>query len=102
MVRDAGAKEVFLLVASPPTTGSCFYGIDTPDDKNLIANKLSKEEIAREIKADRVEYISIDGLYNAISKSKRNNDQPQYCDACFSGDYPIALEDKLNEDQINE
>lgn len=95
MVRDAGAKEVFLLIASPPTTGSCFYGIDTPDNNSLIANKLSKKQIAHEIKADMVEYISEDGLYRAIGETKRNNDQPQYCDACFSGNYPIKLEDKL-------
>jgi len=94
MVRDAGAKEVFLLVASPPTTGSCFYGIDTPNEKGLIANKLSKEQIAKEIKADKVEYISPDGLYRAIGEAKRNTD-PQYCDACFSGNYPISLDDKL-------
>jgi amidophosphoribosyltransferase len=95
MMRDAGAKEVYLLIASPPTTGSCFYGIDTPDKESLIANKLTKEEIAKEVQADLVEYISEDGLYRAIGEAKRNAD-PQYCDACFTGDYPISLDDQIN------
>jgi amidophosphoribosyltransferase len=94
MMREAGAKEVYLLIASPPTTGSCFYGIDTPDKESLIANKLSKEEITKEVKADLVEYISEDGLYRAIGEAKRNSD-PQYCDACFTGNYPITLDDQL-------
>lgn len=95
MMRDAGAKEVYLLIASPPTVGSCFYGIDTPDRESLIANKLTKEEIAKEVQADLVEYISEDGLYRAIGEKKRNAN-PQYCDACFTGDYPITLDDKIN------
>ncbi|MDA7705411.1 amidophosphoribosyltransferase [Rickettsiales bacterium] len=99
MMRDAGAKEVYLLIASPPTTGSCFYGIDTPDKESLIANKLTKEQIAKEVQADLVEYISEDGLYRAIGEAKRNSD-PQYCDACFTGDYPITLDDKIKN--INE
>jgi len=99
MMRDAGAKEIYLLIASPPTTGSCFYGIDTPDKESLIANKLTKEQIAKEVQADLVEYISEDGLYRAIGEAKRNSD-PQYCDACFTGDYPITLDDKIKN--INE
>ena len=95
MMRDAGAKEVILLIASPPTTGSCYYGIDTPDTESLIANKLSNKQIAKEINANLVEYISLDGLYKAIGETKRDNNNPQYCDACFSGQYPISLDDKL-------
>ena len=94
MIRDAGAKEVHMLIASPPTISPCFYGVDTPDKKDLIAANHSIEAIAKNIGADRLGYISIDGLYRAIMQSKRDNKNPQYCDACFSGEYPIRLTDR--------
>lgn len=94
MIRDAGAKEVHLLIASPPTISPCFYGVDTPEKEDLIASKLSVEEIRKMIGADSLGYISIDGLYRAIIAGKRNNENPQYCDACFSDQYPIRLTDK--------
>jgi amidophosphoribosyltransferase len=94
MIRDAGAKEVHMLIASPPTISPCFYGVDTPDKKDLIASSSSIEQIKNIIGADHLGYISIDGLYRAIAQSKRNNANPQYCDACFSDDYPIRLTDK--------
>lgn len=94
MIRDAGAKEVHMLIASPPTVSPCFYGVDTPDKKDLIASNHSVDEIAKIIGADRLGFISIDGLYRAISGSDRNNEDPQYCDACFSDEYPIRLSDK--------
>lgn len=94
MIRDAGAKEVHMLIASPPTVSPCFYGVDTPDKKDLIAANYSLDEIAQMIGADNLSYISIDGLYKAITETKRNNQNPQYCDACFSGQYPIRLTDR--------
>ncbi len=94
MIRDAGAKEVHLLIASPPTISPCFYGVDTPEKEDLVASKLSIEEIRKMIGADSLGYISIDGLYRAIVAGKRNNQNPQYCDACFSDQYPIRLTDK--------
>jgi amidophosphoribosyltransferase len=94
MMRDAGAKEVYMLIASPPTVSPCFYGVDTPDKKDLVASYLSCEEVRKMIGADKLAYISIDGLYRAISGSKRDNKNPQYCDACFSGQYPIRLTDQ--------
>lgn len=94
MVRDAGAKEVHMLIASPPTVAPCYYGVDTPDKKDLIAANSSVEDIADIIGADSLGYITIDGLYRAISNSKRDNENPQYCDACFSDEYPIPLTDK--------
>ena len=97
MIRDAGAKEVHMLIASPPTIAPCFYGVDTPDKKDLIASQMSVEEIRKIIGADRLDYISIDGLYRAITNSKRNEKNPQYCDACFSDNYPIRLTDKVGE-----
>lgn len=95
MIRDAGAKEVHMLIASPPTISPCFYGVDTPDKKDLVASNLSIEEIRKMIGADHLGYISIDGLYRAILNSKRDNENPQYCDACFSDQYPIRLTDKI-------
>ena len=91
MIRDAGAKEVYLLIASPPTINPCFYGIDTPDKEDLIASRYDTDEVAKLIGVDKLFYISIDGLYKAIDGSSRNNANSQYCDACFTGDYPIAI-----------
>ncbi|MBM3579351.1 MAG: amidophosphoribosyltransferase [Alphaproteobacteria bacterium] len=95
LIRDAGAKEVHMLIASPPTISPCFYGVDTPDKKHLIASHFTTEEIRKMIGADRLNYISIDGLYRAITGMKRNNKNPQYCDACFTDDYPIRLTDMV-------
>ncbi|MEZ5919289.1 MAG: amidophosphoribosyltransferase [Alphaproteobacteria bacterium] len=96
MIRAAGAKEVHLRVSSPPTAHSCFYGIDTPAEKELLANSKSVEDIRDYIGADSLAYISIDGLYRAVGEAKRDQAAPQYCDACFTGDYPVELVDKDN------
>ena len=94
MIRDAGAKEVIMLIASPPTIAPCFYGVDTPDKAGLIAANHSLDEVAKIIGVDKLAYISLDGLYRAIAKTARDNKNPQYCDACFSDEYPIELTDK--------
>jgi amidophosphoribosyltransferase len=94
MVKLAGATEVHMRIASPPTTHSCFYGVDTPDRDKLMAAHHSTEEMAKLIGADSLSFISLDGLYEAVGESKRDNTDPQYCDACFSGDYAIDLVDK--------
>ena len=94
MIREAGAKEVNLLISSPPTINPCFYGVDTPDKQDLIAASHNIDEIKDIIGADRLSYISIDGLYRAVEGMSRNNKMPQYCDACFTGQYPIRLTDK--------
>jgi amidophosphoribosyltransferase len=93
MVRDAGASEVHFRIASPPTTHSCFYGVDTPNKEELLAHRMSVEEMRAYIGADSLAFVSMDGLYRSTGESKRNAKQPQFCDACFSGDYPIALTD---------
>ena len=90
MMREAGAKSVHMRIASPPTTNPCFYGVDTPNKENLIAAQLNLEDIRNEIEADSLAFISIHGLYRAMGETKRNTQSPQYCDACFTGDYPIA------------
>lgn len=96
MVRQAGAKEVHMRISSPPTTHSCFYGIDTPQRSELLAARNSVEAMAEQIDADSLAFISLDGLYRALGKSERDPARPHYCDACFTGDYPIALPDQAD------
>jgi amidophosphoribosyltransferase len=93
MVRQAGAREVHMRISSPPTTHSCFYGIATPEREKLLASHMDVEEMARFIGADSLAFISIDGLYRAMGEARRDPVSPQYCDACFTGDYPIPLAD---------
>jgi amidophosphoribosyltransferase len=95
MVRAAGAKEVHMRISSPPTAHSCFYGIDTPSQEELVAHTHNTDEIAKMIGVDSLSYISVDGLYRAVGETGRNNAKPQYCDACFTGDYPVELVDKI-------
>ena len=101
MMRAAGAAEVHMRIASPPTTNPCFYGVDTPDQDQLIAAKLSIEEIAKDIGADSLAFITVDGLYRALGEANRNNDVPQFCDACFTGDYPINLASGLSGKRVS-
>ncbi len=94
MVREAGAREVHMRIASPPTTDSCFYGVDTPEKSKLIAARMSVEELARFIRVDSLAFLSIDGLYRAAGEPRREPTRPRYCDACFTGDYPTTLTDR--------
>ena len=96
MVREAGASEVHLRIASPPTTHSCFYGVDTPERSKLLAAKMAVADMAAHVGAESLAFISIDGLYRAVGAARRDNDNPNYCDACFTGDYPTALTDQEN------
>jgi amidophosphoribosyltransferase len=93
MVRQAGAREVHMRVSSPPTSHSCFYGIATPERDKLLASRMDAAEMGRFIGADSLAFISIDGLYRAMGQPGRDPKAPKFCDACFSGDYPIALVD---------
>ncbi|HZD24984.1 MAG TPA: amidophosphoribosyltransferase [Alphaproteobacteria bacterium] len=93
MVREAGAREVHMRIASPPTAHPCFYGIDTPSQDELMAANMDVEAMARHIGVDSLAYISIDGLYRAVCGEIRDAEAPQYCDACFTGSYPLALVD---------
>ena len=92
MMRDAGATEVHMRIASPPTAHSCFYGVDTPERSKLLAARMNVAEMARFIDADSLAFISIDGLYRALGDT-RDASQPQRCDACFTGNYPTTLTD---------
>ena len=96
MVREAGATEVHMRIASPPTTNPCFYGVDTPEKSQLMAANNTIEEMAKIIGVDSLAFLTMDGLYRAVGEAKRNNELPQYCDACFSGEYPIALTDNAS------
>jgi len=92
MMRDAGAREVHMRIASPPTKHSCFYGVDTPERAKLLAAQMSVEGMSDYSNADSLAFISIDGLYRALGDS-RDDGQPQRCDACFTGEYPTRLTD---------
>ena len=94
MVRSAGAKEVHMRISSPPTRNSCFYGIDTPERSELMAANNDVQAMARIIGVDSLAFISIDGLYRAMGHRGRDPKSPQYCDACFTGDYPTSLTDQ--------
>jgi amidophosphoribosyltransferase len=94
MMREAGAAEVHMRIASPPTRHSCFYGVDTPERAKLLAAKLDLGEMTEFIHADSLGFISIEGLYKALGEAGRSDGNPQYCDACFTGDYPTTLTDQ--------
>lgn len=94
MVRHAGAAEVHMRISSPPTTHSCFYGIDTPQREKLLASRHSVSEMAKIIGVDSLAFISIAGLYRAMGHTARTEDDPRFCDACFTGDYPTRLTDR--------
>lgn len=99
LVREAGAREVHMRIASPPTMSSCYYGVDTPEKAKLLASRMSVSAMADFIRVDSLGFVSIDGLYRAVREPGRNAECPQFCDACFTGDYPTTLTDQ--EDQGN-
>ena len=101
MMRNAGAAEVHMRIASPPTTHPCFYGVDTPSQDQLIAARMNVDEIATEIGVNSLAFITVDGMYKAISEMARNEGQPQFCDACFTGDYPIRLASGLSAKRVS-
>ena len=94
MVREAGAAEVHMRIASPPTVHSCFYGVDTPDREKLLASRMDVAAMAAHLAVDSLAFISIDGLYRAMGAPGRDPAAPGFCDACFTGDYPIPLSDR--------
>jgi amidophosphoribosyltransferase len=89
MIRDAGAREVHLRISSPPTQWPCYYGIDTPTRRELIASNHSIEEVARYVTADSLGYLSLEGMLSAVSGPSGN--PRAYCHACFSGQYAIPF-----------
>lgn len=83
-----------MRISSPPTAHPCFFGIDTPSYDGLMAARYSVPKMAEKLGVDSLAFISMDGLYRAVGEARRNAERPQYCDACFSGDYPLPLTDQ--------
>ncbi len=98
MLLDAGAKEVHFRIASPPTAWPCFYGVDTPNRDKLLAAQMTEDEMCEHLAVDSLKFISLDGLYRAVGEAEgRKKDCPQYCDACFSGEYPVRPADQIEK-----
>ncbi len=98
MILDAGAAEVHFRIASPPTAWPCFYGVDTPQRDKLLAATMTEDQMRDHLGVDSLRFISLDGLYRATGHAGgRDAKQPQYCDACFSGEYPIKPSDMLDQ-----
>lgn len=96
MILDAGAAEVHFRIASPPTAWPCFYGVDTPQRDKLLAATMTEEEMRRHLGVDSLRFVSLDGLYRAAGEAKgRDAKSPRYCDACFSGEYPVNPTDMM-------
>src|ERR1700722_13020441 len=89
MIRNAGAKEVHMRISCPPTVSPCYYGVDTPSKKQLIAANKSVEEIRDYIGADSLAYLSLDGLKKACGEGEKTS----YCSACYTGKYPTSIVD---------
>ena len=98
MILDAGAAEVHFRIASPPTAWPCFYGVDTPERSKLLAATMTEDQMRDWIGVDSLRFISLDGLYRAAGVAEgRDKVAPRYCDACFSGDYPVAPADQIEQ-----
>ncbi|HHV65269.1 MAG TPA: amidophosphoribosyltransferase [Peptococcaceae bacterium] len=94
MVKNCGAKEVHLLISSPPVCYSCYYGIDTAERETLVANKMSIEEIRKFVGADTLYYLSEEGLRRALGNLP-------VCLACFNGKYPITVSQKITKEDLD-
>jgi amidophosphoribosyltransferase len=95
MLRDSGAREVHLRISSPPTIGPCFYGVDTPTRRELIASSHTIEEIRQYIAADSLAYLSETGMYEALKERLGG-----FCDACFTGRYPVPVGERPKGRQL--
>lgn len=94
LLKQAGASEVHMRIASPPTIGPCYYGVDTPEKSQLIASHQSLEEIKNFIGADSLSYLSLEGMFKALSRSPNS-----FCSACFSGQYPTSLKGVVKKEK---
>jgi amidophosphoribosyltransferase len=91
MLRDAGAAEVHLRISAPPIRHPCHYGIDMSTPQEMIAHERTVEDVAAELGADSLAYLSLDGLYEAIGAPRAT-----HCDACFTGEYPLERTESAN------
>jgi amidophosphoribosyltransferase len=96
MLYESGAKEVHVRIACPEIKYPDFYGVDMPTKEELLAHKKSNKEMCEYIKAKSFKFLSLNGLYNALIKEKRNSNYPQFSDHYFTGEYPIKPHDNLN------
>ena len=102
MLYDAGAKEVHVMISCPEIKYPDFYGVDTPTKKELLAANKTNDEICDYIGAKTLKFLSLEGMYNALGKGKRNDLSPQFTDHYFTGDYPVEPSDYLNKDNITQ
>ena len=97
MMREAGAAEVHMRIASPPITHSDYYGIDTPERDKLLAATHDLESMRKFIGADSLAFLSVEGIYRAMGHETRDPARPQFTDHYFTGDYPTGLTDRADE-----
>ena len=102
MLYEAGAKEIHLRIASPPIKYPDYYGVDTPDKNELLASKLSIEDMRKFVNATTLQFLSIEGLYKSMGCEIRNASYPQFTDHYFTGDYPVKPIDNLGDDKITQ
>ena len=102
MLYESGAKEVHVRIACPEIIYPDFYGVDMPTKEELLAYKKSNKEMCEYLKAKSLKFLSLDGLYKALIKEKRNSSYPQFSDHYFTGDYPIKPYDNLNGTKIKQ
>jgi amidophosphoribosyltransferase len=100
MMREAGAREVHMRIASPPITHSDYYGIDTPERDKLLAANHDLKGMCAFIGADSLAFLSVEGIYRAMGQTARDPARPQFTDHCFTGDYPTPLTDQSAEDHV--
>ena len=98
MLYEAGAKEIHLRIASPPIKYPDYYGVDTPNQNELLASKLDLEGMRKFINATTLEFLSLEGLYKSMGYEKRNSSYPQFTDHCFTGEYPVEPVDANSKD----
>nr|MCU0825126.1 amidophosphoribosyltransferase [Leptospira sp.] len=89
MIRQAGAKEIHFRVSAPPTISPCYYGIDIPTHKELIAATHSIEEIKKYLRVDSIAYLTLETMNKAVEEHKGGG----FCDACFTANYPVEFQD---------
>ena len=102
MIFEAGATEVHLGVSSPPIKHPDFYGIDTPNYDELLASKHSLDEMTKIVGATSLFFLSLEGTYKAMGYDYRDDQVPQFTDHCFTGEYPIAVDELLNLEVVND
>ena len=100
MLYDFGAKEVHMRIASPAIKYPDFYGVDTPTQEELLAANKNLEEMRKYIGAKSLKFLSLDGLYQALGYNERDNDNPQFTDHYFTGEYPVRPLDYLNDESL--